>query len=126
MKKNIVFFHILCNEVTEEIILNKITKIIFSGLYEECSNIFCFLVGNDEFFIEKIKGIINNSGKKFIIADIGLNDNSYERFTLLQIKKYIKPDDNILYIHTKGITRSHTHLYCNIIDWVNLMDYYLS
>jgi hypothetical protein len=60
-----------------------------------------------------------------IIAAVGLNDASYERFTLLKIKNYINPDDKVLYIHTKGITRYHTHLYSNINDWVNLMDYFL-
>ena len=123
--KNVVFFHILCNEHTEEVVLNKITKIIFSGLYENCRNIFCFLVGTESDKIDHIKHIIENSGKKFIIADIGLNDASYERFTLLKIKNYINPDDKILYIHTKGITRYHTHLHSNINDWVNLMDYFL-
>ena len=121
----VIFFHILCNENTETVILNKITKIIFSGLYEKCKNIYCFLVGTDNNYIEYIKNIINKSGNKFIVAEVGLNDYSYERFTLLKIKNYIHPGDKILYIHTKGITRYNTNLYSNIIDWVNLMDYYL-
>lgn len=122
---NVIFFHIFCGEHSEGVVLNKITKMIFSGLYENCRNIFCFLVGTDNDKIEHIKHIIENSGSKFIIAEIGLNDTSYERFTLLKIKNYIQPGDKLLYIHTKGITRFDTHLYVNINDWVNLMDYYL-
>ena len=66
--------------------------------------------------------MLKTFGKKFIIADIDSENKTYERFTLLQIKKYINIDDKILYIHSKGVSRSKNN---NILDWRNCMEYYL-
>ena len=40
---------------------------------------------------------------------------------LLNIKKYIKPEDKILYIHTKGITKPDSK---PVKDWRDLMEYF--
>ena len=93
-----IFYHIYCNEYTLDVIKDQINKIIFSGLYHKCDNIYCFLVGKKE-FINICKNYIISCGKKFSIEDIGINDKTYERFTLLKIKKYIKLNDKFLYLH---------------------------
>ncbi len=120
-----IFYHIFCNQYTKNIIKDQITKIIWSGLYKKIDKIYCFLVGEEK-YINEIKSIILNYGNKFIIKNenIGINDNTYERFTLLKIKNYILDEDFFLYIHSKGITR--INLYENKIeDWKNLMEYFL-
>lgn len=149
-----IFYHIYCIEPTEKFVKDQINKIIFSGLYHKVKAIYCFLVGETK-FIESIKTLLTLHGKKFIIASIGYgsitykqilelnknvvipnteewlmyegNNNPHERTTLLQIKKFIKPNDKILYIHSKGVTRSnHDHhaIKC-ILDWRNCMEYWL-
>lgn len=116
-----VFYHIYCNENTEKIVHDQIIKILFSGLYNDVSEIKCFLVGEEQ-FIQKIQALLNNSGKKFKVEEIGVNDKTYERFTLLKIKKFITTNDKILYIHSKGVTKPDDE---NIYYWRTLMEYFL-
>jgi len=97
-----VFYHIFCNENTIKLVKDQITKILFSELYSIVDKIYCFLVGdNDE--IVKVKEFIEYYDDKFTIAKEGPGDKTYERFTLESIKKYIKPEDKFLYIHSKGV-----------------------
>ena len=105
-----IFYHIYCNEKTESILKDQINKIIFSGLYDTVEIIYLFLAGEQE-YINKYKKILDMSGKKFKIAKEGVNDTTYERFTLSSIKKYIKREDKFLYIHTKGVGNSSDQIY---------------
>lgn len=116
-----IFYHIYCNQYTLEVIKDQINKIIFSGLYNSCNNIYCFLTG-DEKYIKICNDYIKNCGNKFSIEDIGINDKSYERFTLLKIKKYINKNDKLLYFHSKGITKENNQY---VTDWRNVMEYFL-
>jgi hypothetical protein len=116
-----IFYHIYCNQYTLEVIKDQINKIIFSGLYDSCNNIYCFLTG-EENYINICNDYIKGCGNKFSIEDIGINDKSYERFTLLKIKKYINKNDKFLYIHSKGITKGNDQY---VTDWRNAMEYFL-
>ncbi len=122
MTRILVFYHVYCNDITINIVKQQINKIINSGLYQLCDNIYIFLAGDPNHIHDNINFILSK-GDKFIIADIGYGDVSYERFTLLKIRKYIKPQDKFLYIHSKGVTRSNNFLKMN--DWRNLMEYFL-
>ena len=117
-----IFYHIYCCHVTYSIVSDQITKILFSGLYDEIDCIYCFLAG-EENYINHITNYIKNSGKKFKIAEIGINDRSCERFTIHKIKNYISPDDKFLYIHSKGITYNNNNI--NVYEWRTYMEYYL-
>jgi len=119
-----IFYHIYCNDQTMDIIRDTINKIIWSKLYKRCDKIYCFLTG-DETIINTCSNYINKCGKKFIIAAIGVNDTSYERFTLLKIKNYINNDDKLLYIHSKGITKNNDEQKKNCNNWRYLMEYFL-
>lgn len=116
-----IFYHVYCNQYTLEVVKDQINKIIFSGLYKACNNIYCFLTG-DNTYINICNDYIKRCGKKFIIADIGVNDKTFERFTLLKIKKYINTYDKFLYIHSKGITKQNNQF---VTDWRNVMEYFL-
>lgn len=105
-KSNIyIFYHIYCNSNTYSIVNDQINKIIFSGLYKKIDKVYVFLTG-EEYYINDIKKLVQKSGSKFIIADIGINDKSYERFTLLKIHNYINDNDKFLYIHSKGVSKN--------------------
>lgn len=116
-----VFYHIYCNEYTEKIVQDQLTKIIFSNLYELANAIYCFLTGEEQ-YINVCKELINHYGKKFIIQDIGINDKSYERFTLYRIKPLINDNDKILYIHSKGVTKPDNKI---VYLWRTHMEYFL-
>lgn len=121
-----IFYHIYCNQSTLSIVRDQINKIIFSGLYKKVDKIYCFISGNDETHIENVKNIISTSGEKFVIADVKPNDTTYERLTLRQIPNYIKNEDNLLYIHSKGVTHANEPDIINFVyDWRNYMEYFL-
>lgn len=119
--KILVFFHIYCNSSTKKIMQEQIIKMIFSPLYEKVDYIYCFLTGEPE-YINICNDEILLYGKKFIIKDIGANDKTYERFTLHLMKKYINPDDKVLYIHSKGVTKPDD---INVYLWRTYMEYYM-
>jgi hypothetical protein len=117
----LVFYHIYCMKLTEEIVKDQITKILFSGLYDTVDAIYCFITGQAE-IIKNIINILQNHGKKFIIEQIGIDDTSFERFTIHKIKNYIQPEDKFLYFHNKGVLRNNEEC---IKDWKTFMEYYL-
>jgi hypothetical protein len=123
-----VFYHIFCKKSTENIVRDQITKIIFSGLYDVVNNIFCFLTGEED-EIRKIETILKDSGEKFNITAIGINDKSFERFTLHKIRNYITGDDKFLYIHSKGVTYNSSNVggtrdWSCVRDWRTYMEYF--
>ena len=123
-----IFYHIFCNENTGHIVKDQCLRIIFSNLYKRVDAIHCFLTG-DPTEINEIKTLLGQMGNKFLISAEGPGDTSYERFTLLKIDDYIKPEDNFLYIHSKGvktrITGEEDTLNNSIYLWRTWMEYYL-
>lgn len=121
-----IFYHIYCDTTTLDIVRDQVMKIIYSGLYTEVKQIYCFLAGGKA-GIHQIEAYIKTLPKKFKIQKKGLDDKTYERFTLNSIKDMITDADKFLYIHTKGVTRTHTKgpaAEC-VILWRNYMEYYL-
>jgi hypothetical protein len=116
-----IFYHIFCNENTFDILKDQTNKIIFSGLYTTVDKIYCFLTGEHK-YIYTCRDYIYTLGNKFIIAAEGINDSTYERFTLLKIREYIKSGDKFLYIHTKGCTKPHS---TQVYYWRTYMEYFL-
>lgn len=116
-----IFYHIFCNEKTEAVVKDQITKIVFSEAYPLIKTVYCFLTGESS-YIETIKTLLSNYGSKFQVAAVGPGDTSYERFTLLKIKDYIKPEDKFMYIHSKGVSNVNTNA---IYMWRNYMEYFL-
>jgi hypothetical protein len=119
-----IFYHIYCNDRSFTILNDQITRIIFSGLYHKVDAIHCYLCG-DKDEIERSSTTLRHYGKKFIIEDIGINDTTYERFTLLRIRHIISPGDKILYIHTKGVSKSIKSNSYSVYQWRLIMEYNL-
>jgi len=118
-----VFYHIYCNEHTLSVLKDQVTKIIFSGLYDRVREIKCFLAGGKQ-HMDPIKAFLKDSGVKFRIEAVGVDDASFERFTLNQIPKFITDDDKFLYIHTKGVSAKHV-ANDNVYWWRTWMEYNL-
>ena len=118
-----VFYHIYCNRYTMPIVRDQVTKIIYSGLYQEVSNVHCFLSGEKE-YIEPVSKFLRESGAKFKIDKVGVGDMSFERFTMNDIPRYIGENDLFLYIHSKGVSERHSAA-DNVYWWRNWMEYNL-
>jgi len=74
--------------------------------------------------MEPIRAFLKNTGTKFTIEKEGVNDNSFERFTMNEIPKHIADGDKFLYIHTKGVSDKHAGN-DNVYWWRTWMEYHL-
>jgi hypothetical protein len=121
-----IFYHIFCNSNTLAVVRDQVTKIIFSGLYEDVSKIFCFLTGNKE-NVAIVETFLKTLPKKFSIQEIGIDDKSFERFTLNKIKDIVHDKDKFLYIHSKGVTHPQNQNEASdaVYLWRNYMEFYL-
>lgn len=118
-----VFYHIFCNQYTLPVVKDQVTKIIFSGLYQTVDSVKCFLTGEEK-HMEPIRSFLRDSGEKFKIEAEGVNDSSFERFTLSRIPPFVKSGDKFLYIHTKGVSEKHA-ANDNVYWWRTWMEYNL-
>lgn len=121
-----IFYHIFCDKTTLDIVRDQAMKIIYSGLYAEVKYIYCFLAGSES-AITQIYSYIKTLPQKFKIQKMAVDDNSYERFTLNAIKDLVTDSDKFLYLHTKGVTRTHQKGIAeeSVTLWRNYMEYYL-
>lgn len=121
-----VFYHIYCDKTTLDIVRDQVMKIIYSGLYAEVKQIYCFLAG-PKGPIAQIEAYIQTLPEKFKIQKKAVDDKSYERLTLNAIKDLVTDSDKFLYLHTKGVTRTHEkgHGAECVTLWRNYMEYYL-
>ena len=118
-----VFYHIYCNKYTLPVVKDQVTKIIFSGLYSAVREIKCFIAGEEK-YMGPVNEFLSQSGAKFRVEKVGVNDASFERFTLNEIPKFITDDDVFLYLHTKGVSEKHA-ANDNIYWWRTWMEYNL-
>ena len=118
-----IFYHVYCNDHTLSVLKDQVTKIIFSGLYEKVKEIKCCLTGSKD-KMEAIRNFLSESGKKFVVTAEGVDDTSFERFTMNQIPKSITDQDRFLYIHTKGVSDKHA-ANDNVYWWRTWMEYNL-
>lgn len=116
-----IFYHIFCNQLTIFTLKDQIAKIIYSGLYAKVTQIFCFVTGYPP-FVDQCLTFLQSAGNKINITQISYCDTTGERFTILCIKDYITPDDKILYMHTKGVTKPFDE---PVYSWRALIEYQL-
>lgn len=119
-----VIYHVCAINHWKTIVEDQINKIHYSGLYESCQAVFCFVSGKDA---SKASQILRESGKKFFIIATRPNDDTYERLALHGMIEHnlVRRGDRVLYIHSKGVTKRKTRDINNVNDWRNLMEYRL-
>jgi len=120
-----VFYHICCKPGIEEIVRDQATKILFSGLYDRATTIYCSLVGSEMANLLHIQLVLRQYGSKFVTLGISETDDTYERFTLNRIKGIVKPEDKLLYLHSKGITHHNKPSSLSVSTWRTMMEYFL-
>jgi len=115
MEKNIkLFYHAYLINNYKDIITEQLTNVFYSELYKNCQEFHIGIVGGEE---EK-KWIINLV-EKYSKIELHFFDNGDEKNTLRLIPLKSKPNDYILYFHTKGIT--HNSITHNL--WRRLIEY---
>lgn len=133
---NYVFIHCTCMSIYKDILRDILHKIIFSSLYEKITKIYIFAILKDESETE-LREYVSQFGNKVELKKC--QKKGYEDFTLNNIKNYTNDNDNVLYLHTKGVTKYDKsildlgqygayqidNLYDNVYDWVTLMLYFL-
>lgn len=113
-----IFYHVYAGKGRwQPIVYDQMTKLLYSGLLLECVACFITIVGPD---YEACREYVMTYPNVFVKAVP--NDSSMERLTLLSIHHHIHPDDYILYIHSKGVTKYDMDI---IRDWRNLMEWCL-
>jgi hypothetical protein len=111
-----VYLHICTKNNWLDVVTNIINQIKLSGLYLHISKIKCFILGN----LTSIPSILID--EKIIIVSQNTNCRLYERFTLNQLyDDCCKEDFRVLYIHSKGITKTHIPF---VKDWVEYLLYF--
>jgi len=105
------------------VVQDQTTKIIYSGLYDEVTKVYCFLTGEPS-YLDDVKKYLETLPNKFVTAAVAANDKTYERYTLSRISEYIQNEDVFLYIHSKGVSREDSQLN-NVRLWSSYMEYYL-
>ena len=81
-----IFYHICAINNWDVIVDSQLTKIHNSGLYNDVEVIYVNIVGEDA---DKCVNFIKDYGDKIKILKVDVNDKTYERLTLLNIKQYI-------------------------------------
>lgn len=108
----------------EGIVRDQMHKILFSGLYHAATTIHCYISGPEA---ELARAVLLDFGAKISIEAADVDDVTYERLALLGVRKHVQPDDRVLYLHSKGVTRidSKQFAYQHVEDWRSYMEYFL-
>jgi len=110
--------------VTDAIVHDQLTKLVFSGLYRTADHIYVGLVGPDDAVLDGIEDRLKMFGRKIQVIARGVGDRTYERFTFRAMLTHglVKPDDKILYMHSKGVTRNtDVHSASIVYHWRTFM-----
>lgn len=98
-------------------------KLHFSGLYDACTDVNCWVSGEHA---AEARAVLLEQGRKVVVHACEPGDASYERLTLLGMRPLVRPDDKILYLHSKGVTKGNaTNVATNVLHWRQYMEWQL-
>lgn len=113
-----VFYHIYAPTGRwRPIVHDQMTKLLYSGLLRECKACYITIVGPDHEACRKYVMDYPN-----VLIKVIPDDETMERLTLLSIHHQIQPNDYLLYIHSKGVTKYDMDI---VRDWRHLMEWCL-
>lgn len=118
-----VFYHVAAvGKSFEQMIIDHMTRLMLSGVYERAEGIYCFVMGNTRENITAAEETLVGFGSKVRVVNMTLDVSLFERFTLESIRNHVDPTDVILYLHTKGVTKPGD---MNVFYWTLYMHYFL-
>jgi len=111
-----IYFHVCCINHYVYVFENIMDKIKISGLYDNITEIRCGVLGYnyDADLFNDPKIVIRGTDRDISLSEVYTINLLYEDAQ--------KEDFNVLYIHTKGITRHSLHK--SVYDWVNYLCYF--
>lgn len=110
-----IYIHVCCIGNYLDVFNELIQKIKDSGLYDKVKEIRCCVLGNSTILFHD----------KIVLRKNSLDLNLYEAFTINTIKEDAQKEEfNVLYLHTKGVTKCYSTQYINIKSWVDYMTYF--
>lgn len=112
-----VYINIAVFGSVNQVLFNLINRIKQSGLYDSCNKIFLVFNGPSNLISFEI------TGDKFFKIEANENILKCEFPTLDLIWNHCSKEDdlNILYLHTKGVTKPG---FQNVEDWTNYLSYF--
>lgn len=116
-----VFIHVCTINHWEYVLQRQLDRIVTSGLYEACESICLGILGDGD-----LKDYIERYPKLTILFQ-DPDKSRYERPTLLQLHELCKSsaeNDLVLYLHSKGVSRSGAEPNPFITDWSTYMEYF--
>ena len=116
---NYIYIHVCCIGNYIDVFNDLIKKIKDSGLYDKVEEIRCCVLGHSTL------SFTHTFSDKIVLRKSNTDLSLYEAFTINTIKEDIKLGNfNILYLHTKGVTKCYSTQYINIKSWVDYMSYF--
>jgi len=126
MKKNLIFYHLLCVNDAQFRFERTYKKLKITGLLDVCYKIILVMVGKYRYeYSKQVANLIQDNKIVYIFSDIDTSEvvtiNLIYETAIKQ--SFHREDCNILYLHSKGITRPH--LTPQMIGWMDYMEYFL-
>ncbi len=114
-----VFYHVCATgDGWEAIVRDQLNKLLFSGLYHQ-ADVFACVSGEHA---HDAAAVLARFGGRVSVLDVQPADASFERLTLLRMHDIVQPEDAVLYMHSKGVTKPRD---AGVRDWRALMEYFL-
>lgn len=122
------YIHVCMIGTWSDVLKNQLSKLRNSGLLNQLETCHIIAVGTNS-NLKLLHVLINKFGPKCRLRLHSTDTTQYERTTLRLIWKdsqhNTKINYYILYLHSKGVTKSEPHTYKCVQDWSNYMCYYL-
>lgn len=123
---NVIFYHMLCVNDAQYRFKRTYDKIKISGLLDVCDSITVILVGKYKHdYHQYLLNLIQDNKIKYLFSDIDTSEVATINLVFEQATKhmYTRKDYNILYLHSKGVTRPN--LTSQMVGWADYMEYFL-
>jgi len=121
-----IYFHCYCFGSYASVLYNKYKKINNSELLKNIDNFYVIVSNTQERhkdFLQQFS-TLSNKIKIINLANPVFNDESDTLNFILQKSNDSSTNRRILYLHTKGVTRSHQLVKKNVDAWVEYLDLY--
>lgn len=119
-----VFYHVAAKDHYRTIVLEHMSRLLFSRLYDRAEGVYCFILGETDGALAEARQLLESFGSKIHIASTSRDVSQFERFTLIGLRAHLAPTDVFLYMHTKGL-RHNPSGPLNVYWWSFYMQYFL-
>ena len=116
-----IFYHVFAFKGTwRTIVPDQMNKLLYSGLLLKCKVCHVTITGPEA---EDCRGLVEMYPNTEVLVDPP--NQTAERVTLLRMHDLVEQGDHVLYIHSKGVTRTDPGDWMRIYDWRNTMEWFL-